>query len=130
MVCNGYKENSIKKYSVSSVFELYSSEKSIAESANIAGNSSKDSMTIGSSPFPALNHLYASSVDKSGEHTSLNMNVARSNLNSYHLNIIEEQAKIIDTQCHEISKLKKQNDSVSKEFCKIEKFKFDNYPFY
>lgn len=116
MVCNGHKENNIEKYPVSSVNELYPLEKSLAESSSIAGHSSKDSMTIGALSFPAFDHLYATSVDETGEQLALNMNIARSNLSSFHLNIIEEQAKIIDTQSHEISKLKKQNESVSEKY--------------
>lgn len=119
MVCNGHKENNIEKCPVNTVNELFPFEKSNSESTNIEENSSKDSMTIGTIPFPDFDHLYASSVEETGEPNSLNMNIARSNLNCYHLNIIEEQAKIIDTQNKEIVKLKKQNESVSIRYLKI-----------
>lgn len=111
MVCNGHKENSVEKCT-NAVSELFHYDKLNREPTNNVENQSKDSMTIGTIPFPDFDHLYASSVEETGEANSINMNVARSNLNSYHLNIIEEQAKLIDTQNQEIVKLKKQNDSV------------------
>ncbi|XP_065220881.1 uncharacterized protein LOC135845932 isoform X2 [Planococcus citri] len=114
MVCNGHKEN-VDKCSVNAVSELYTAfEKSSANSTDIAENPGckTDSMTIGTIPFPDFDHLYASSVEETAASNTMNLNIARSNLNSYHLNIIEEQAKIIDAQSQEICKLKKQNESL------------------
>lgn len=119
MVCNGHKENNVEKCSVNAVSELFTAfEKSSTNTADIAENpaSKTDSMTIGTIPFPDFDHLYASSVEETTDPNIMNLNIARSNLNSYHLNIIEEQAKIIDAQSQEICKLKKQNESV-RSFC-------------
>lgn len=112
MVCNGHTEKSIEKCS-NAVSELFHYDKLHCERTNNIEIQLEDSMTIGSIPFPDFDHLYASSVEETGGANSVNMNVARLNLNSYHLNIIEEQAKLIDTQNQEIIKLRKQNDSVS-----------------
>lgn len=117
MVCNGHKESNVEKRAVNAVSELLSAfEKPNPDSSKIAESTTNqiDSMTIGTIPFPDFDHLYASSVEETTNSNTMNLNIARSNLNAYHLDIIEEQAKIIDAQSQEISKLKKQNEAVSR----------------